>query len=75
MKTKKFSKKLSLNKKTIADLDNGKMKGVYGGVLQSVNTDCASCFYTGCNCPETEPLGYTCGCTRPGGILGACSPN
>jgi len=31
MKTKKFSKKLTLNKKTIADLINSEMKGVYGG--------------------------------------------
>lgn len=31
MKVKTFSKKLILNKKTIAHLDNGEMKGLRGG--------------------------------------------
>ena len=33
MKTKKFEKKLSLNKKTVANLSNKEMFGVHGGEL------------------------------------------
>jgi natural product precursor len=40
MKTKKFEKKLSLNKKTIANLNNGDMKHLQGGIKP-----------TGCTCP------------------------
>jgi hypothetical protein len=32
MKPKKFSKKLLLNKKTVADLGKKEMKEVYGGI-------------------------------------------
>lgn len=35
MKTKKFSKKLKLNKKTIADLPGNEMKGARGGIPYS----------------------------------------
>ena len=57
MKTKKFNKSLSLNKKTIADLNSKEMKNLHGGGDQSANTDCASCLVTGC-CPPT--LGTAC---------------
>jgi hypothetical protein len=44
MKVKGFSKKLSLNKKTIANLDSGEMKNVYVGKATtwwpSCNTTC-----------------------------------
>jgi len=33
MKIKRFTKKLQLNKKTIAHLDSGAMKGLRGGAL------------------------------------------
>ncbi len=33
MKTKKFSKKLTLNKKTIANLENKKMNAIRGGAI------------------------------------------
>ncbi|UCH98352.1 MAG: class I lanthipeptide [Candidatus Aminicenantes bacterium] len=33
MKMKRFDKKLLLNKKTIAHLDNGEMEVVYGGYI------------------------------------------
>ena len=36
MKTKKFSKKLVLNKKTIADLNKGNMRRAYGGAPTQV---------------------------------------
>jgi len=33
MKNQKFNKKLSLNKQTVAALDQNQMSGVYGGTL------------------------------------------
>jgi len=39
MKTKKFNKRLSLNKKTIADLNGKEMKNAIGGV-SGVDTTC-----------------------------------
>ena len=36
MKTKKFDKKLSLNKKTISNLDHSQMKHAYGGAPSNV---------------------------------------
>jgi len=36
MKIKKFDKKLTLNKKTISDLNNGQMKHAYGGAPSDV---------------------------------------
>ena len=41
MKQKMFDKKLSLNKKTIAHLDNGEMKEVYGGDRPDTHNSCA----------------------------------
>jgi natural product precursor len=43
MKTKSFEKKLTLNKKTIADLSNGEMKDVYGGIPKPFTLTCSSC--------------------------------
>jgi natural product precursor len=43
MKTTKFSKKLVLNKKTVANLENGEMKKVQGGKT-----------VVSCPCPDTE---------------------
>jgi len=44
MKKKTFGKKLSLNKKTVADLEHKDMQGVYGGAtgLTDCITNCAS---------------------------------
>jgi len=43
MKAKKFSKKLMLNKKTIAHLNSNEMKGVNGGkLIESIDY----CLYT-----------------------------
>jgi hypothetical protein len=56
MKPKNFSKKLFLNKKTIADLSNKKMKDVFGGVQTKI--DCTygrnSCEVTG-PCASNDP--------------------
>jgi hypothetical protein len=56
MKSKVFSKKLTLNKKTIADLTIGKMMNVHGGgpiTARPVITDTCA---TSCAC--TGPTGY-----------------
>jgi natural product precursor len=47
MKTKTFEKKLSLNKKTVVDLDNREMKKIYGGISTGVYT-CYPCTYAMC---------------------------
>jgi len=47
MKTKKFSKKLALNKKTIADLKSNDMVDIHGGELPPRSwpyTGCFACF-------------------------------
>jgi len=56
MKTKTFSKKLSLNKKTVADLNNKDMQSVHGGATAEKTvcitrcvTDCALCTMTRCS--------------------------
>lgn len=48
MKSKVYVKKLTLNKKTIADLKSGKMREVYGGGDITV--------------PATPPIGCTLSC-------------
>ncbi len=64
MKTRKFIKKLHLNKKTVADLNNGEMKGAYGGKECSARpcfetesctqeTNCGTCPITCGTCGET----------------------
>ena len=72
MKTKKFRKKLALNKKTIATLNNGNMMGnVVGGgdlVVHGQITECTSCYLGPTDCPD---------CTAPSGCetnCGTCDP-
>jgi hypothetical protein len=69
MKSKKFEKKLMLNKKTIADLNSDKMGNVHGGVVNSqtgscclVHTDCPNCTQTqgGCATCYTCETCFTC---------------
>jgi natural product precursor len=44
MKIKKLTKKLALNKKTVANLDSREMKSLKGGVEYTVyNTNCDTC--------------------------------
>lgn len=63
MKTKKINKKLSLNKKTVANLDSGAMNAIYAGYHpptylitcpQGCNTE-VSCLFTMC---PTDVTGY-----------------
>ena len=72
MKTKRFNKKLSLNKTTISNLNNNEMISVKGGLpTESIDTLCTVCqdsqLPRSCNsvtclwiCEETE--GATCYC-------------
>jgi hypothetical protein len=53
MKTKKFDKKLALNKKTISSLNNGQMKHAYGGAPSDVA-------YKQTEGPVVPPPIYTC---------------
>ena len=58
MKTKKFSKKLSLNKETIADLKSNDMKFVHGGNMLPIT-------FSGSSCPVHN-------CTATGVPCNAC---
>jgi hypothetical protein len=51
MKTKKFEKKLTLNKKTVADLANSEMNKANGGglVLPTLRKCTYSCEITNCD--------------------------
>ena len=60
MKSKKFSKKLSLNKKTIARLNNNVMDKVYGGYwTKPFDTECVT------NCRNSDP----CCIQKGGGVI------
>ena len=55
MKSKKFSMKLTLNKKTIVNLNGNAMKEVHGGIIPtygrtSCGTDCYSGVFPKCPC-------------------------
>ena len=71
MKTKHFVKKLVLNKKTIAHLDNGEMKAIEGGEhdppCKSVPLlTCVSAFGWSCpTCPQTGDPCLICGVPIP----------
>jgi hypothetical protein len=61
MKSKTFSKKLTLNKKTVADLSIDKMKNVLGGALITYG-----CWQSPVNCTVdcSFPTGVNCGDCR-----------
>jgi natural product precursor len=55
MKTKKFNKKLGLNKTTIADLDVRQMKGLKGGgITETCPWVCEPTRKCSGGCPVTE---------------------
>ena len=64
MKSKTLKRKLSLNKKTVADLNMGKMKNAYGGIKYTIpETNCILCTGT---CPFTcEGTCVSCGTEYP----------
>jgi hypothetical protein len=63
MKPKNFSKRLLLNKKTVANLNQKSMSNVKGGgtgiTCEWCNSD-ASCMVTKCDWDETEYTGCDC---------------
>jgi hypothetical protein len=64
MKTKKFEKKLVLNKKTIVDLNSGMMGNVHGGEEPDHGwTVFPSCYLGPTDCPD---------CTAPSGCVTNC---
>jgi hypothetical protein len=50
MKTKRFDKKLSLNKKTIARLNDGEMVDVNGGFVITIMPTCVVICTETCSC-------------------------
>jgi hypothetical protein len=69
MKSKNFKKKLVLNKKTIADLNNAQLGLVKGGVIPPTLSECAE------KCPTnlcTETCLSQCVCT--GTYCFTCDP-
>lgn len=55
MKKSQFEKKLVLNKRLIARLNNIEMKAAQGGIGITVKwTNCNSCWISGCDCPTTS---------------------
>ena len=59
MKTKKFDKKLTLNKKTIADLSNPEMEKIQGGVVSLPLSACCVTEYSKC-LTQCVPGGALC---------------
>jgi len=57
MKPKKFSQRLSLNKKTIANLNWQDMKNVYGGDPRTL----IDCIITR-SCPTNDSIDQDCSC-------------
>lgn len=60
MKTKKFDKKLALNKKTIAHLDSVKLNAARGGIGGHLITTDQTCCGTCISICETCVTGYPC---------------
>ena len=65
MKTKKFNKRLTLNKKTVSDLNDKEMKDLHGGAgtFGSCAYTCSPCdtrFQTCLPCPRIQTEYETC---------------
>ncbi len=65
MKQKKLNKKLSLNKNTIAHLNNTNMAGIKGGETEACTANCPTmtCQTKALGCCDTTTIDYT----LPGG--------
>jgi hypothetical protein len=81
MKSKKFEKKLALNKKTIVNLNNGQLGHVKGGCVDTypscpftISDDCVTLRFTGCAvCPtNTCVTCVTCDTCWETHCSGAC---
>ncbi len=64
MKSKKFNKALSLNKRTVANLEKPEMMDVNGGIWHSYfhQNECQTQIVLSCTCTDGQ---LTCLCTRP----------
>lgn len=68
MKPKKFYKKLVLNKKTVAHLDNNEMNAAFGGIPRSmelcptygINSCHTVCYTVGYGDPQSDPCCIAC---------------
>jgi hypothetical protein len=66
MKPREFNQKLSLNKKTVANLNSAEMRDAYGGVHPSVLSLCVSCpssplsIVNCCICKEDQLTEFDC---------------
>ena len=60
MKTKNISKKLTLNKSTVARLNDNVLKHFLGGAEQTVNPVCPTESCVSCNPTNCDPTDYTC---------------
>lgn len=70
MKTKRFAKKLTLNKKTVANLNNSQLGKIYGGLSGMATCTCPSRIDTKCpeKCPtadKTIDMSDSCTFTNP----------
>ena len=67
MKTKKFGKRLGLNKKTIANLSDGQLGIVKGGMDEpnTYVTVCTCIIHTPCTCVTILPTYCKTNCTCP----------
>jgi hypothetical protein len=76
MKTKKFAKKLTLNKNTIANLSNGQLGHVKGGCVDTypscpilpISDDCVTLRFTGCAVCPTNTCVTCVSCQTCGGL-------
>lgn len=58
MKTKNFKRRLTLNKKTIANLNYGQLVQVKGGAVTPTCPTCETCLtYCSCTCETCVPTG------------------
>ena len=72
MKSKKVTKKLTLNKKTISDLNKNQMSQVRGGLMKSdprvCNTEFGCTDFTWDACPPLLKSDYVVACCTEGGL-------
>jgi len=74
MKTRKITKKLSLNKKTVVNLDEKSMKGLRGGTGESVPySNCEMCVTESCAKTVCQSLCET-DCVSLCSDIAACCP-
>lgn len=66
MKRKRISKKFSLNKQTVANLDRKSLSGIFGGVYTDPGSTCKFCDTEGPLCqPTADCTGSPCDTYEP----------